>query len=184
MKVVVDPGHGGSDPGAVGLMGTREADVNLAIGLKLRDLFFLNRISVLMTREDDRDVLIPDNPVAHDLHARCDIANKNRADLFISIHCNASKNSKACGTETWYYNAGQKIASSVQYQMAKLGLADRGVKQGNFYVLKYTDMPAILVEAAFISTISEETLLVSESFQWAVAKAIYAGIIKVHSGGV
>lgn len=176
MKVAIDPGHGGSDPGAVGPTGSQEADIALAIGLRLKNLLETSDIEVIMSRETDIDCAGLGVEEYQELQARCDFANLAGADLFVSIHCNAASNPNANGTETWYYEAGYDLAESVQYQLGVLGLADRGIKQGNFYILKYTDMPAILAEVAFISNPQEEALLNNTYSQQAVAEAISRGI--------
>ncbi len=176
MRVAIDPGHGGSDPGAVGPAGSREADINLAVSLKLKSLLEVNDREVIATRQTDTDCSAPGAEASQELQARCDVANMAGVDLFISIHCNAAASPDAHGTETWYYGAGNSLADSVQRRLVACGLANRGVKQGNLYVLKYTDMPAILVEAAFISNPEEERLLNDADFQHSVAMAIARGI--------
>lgn len=172
-KICIDPGHSGiPDPGAVGPSGLKESDVTLLVGHALRDLLVLRGHQVAMTR-------ITDDPETDALHVRCDIANRFKADVFVSIHCNAAANAQAHGTETYYLSGstyGQYLAEDVHEQMLELGLRDRGTKTANFYVLKYTDMPAILVELAFISNPMEEELLSTAVFQQRAAAAIAYGI--------
>lgn len=177
MIIAIDPGHGGSDPGAVGPAGTMEKEHALAIAFYLRDLLQEKGYQVVLTRETDNDVALPYAAAAEELQARVDIANAARADCFISLHTNAASTPAAYGTETWYYLSGRILAAFVQEGMAQLGLVNRGVKQGNFYVLKQTDMPAILVEAAFISNPSEEQSLATEEFRRRIAAVIYDGIV-------
>lgn len=176
MKIVIDPGHGGSDPGAIGPAGTQEKNHALAVALYLRTLLQKTGHQVILTRETDRDVAYPDASSREELQARVDIANQAGAGLFISLHANAAENSEAGGTETWYYLDGYPLAEAVQRKLAELGLTDRGVKRANFYVLKYTEMPAILVELAFISNSAEEQLLAAEEFRKKAAQEINNGL--------
>lgn len=183
MNIVLDPGHGGSDPGAVGPRRNREADVSLAVCMLLKQELAAQSHSVILTRDTDRDVAGPGVSASLELQSRCDIANRSGADLFLSVHCNAFANPAAHGTETWYYSAGASLAAAVQRRLAALGLMDRGIKQGNLYVLKHTAMPAVLAEIAFISNPAEETLLMNEGFLRAVARALAQGITDTKMGG-
>lgn len=177
MRVALDPGHGGSDPGAIGQNGSREADINLAVGSKLKQLLEVNGCEVIMSREADVDCAGPGADANRELQARCAAANNGSADYFVSIHCNAAENPSAFGTETWYYGAGYDLAVAVQQKLAGIGLLDRGAKQSGFYVLRHTVMPAVLVEMGFISNAEEEGRLNRDEFQWDVVKAIADGII-------
>lgn len=180
MKVCIDPGHGGSQPGAVGYSGTLEKDITLSVSLKLRDILKTKGLTVIMTRETDKDVRT--KPSQNELQARCDVANKVNADYFVSIHCNAAEDKKAHGTETWYSDKDAKskvLANSIQSELVKqIGRANRGVKVGNYYVTNSTKMPAVLVELAFISNPEEEKLLIDPAFQWKCALGIANGILK------
>jgi len=176
MIIAIDPGHGGSDPGAVGPAGTQEKEHTLAISLYLRNLLAQAGHKVALTRETDRDVAEPDATAGEELQARVDIANEAGADIFISVHINAAVNPAAQGGETWYYQTGRELARCIQTQIARLGLSDRGIKQANFYVLRHTDMPAVLVELGFISNQAEEALLNTEDFRLQAAAAIADGI--------
>jgi len=180
MKVCIDPGHGGSQPGAVGYFGTKEKDITLQVALQLRDVLKTAGVDVVMTRESDKDVRTAKQ--SNELQARCDVANNSKADVFISIHCNASNDSSAHGTETWYYPKDAKsktLAQFIQTELVKqIGLKDRGVKQGNYYVTRYTKMPAVLVELAFISNPEEEVLLRNKAFQRKCAVGIANGVLR------
>lgn len=169
-KIVIDPGHGGRDPGAVGPTGVQEKVVTLAVARKLEEILCRNFL-VKMTRENDGTV---------SLTRRCDIANSWRADIFVSIHCNAFRKRTAKGTETYCYPGsikGRELAIAVQKELVKtLKLPDRGVKEARFFVLRKTVMPAILVELGFISNLKEESLLENPAFQEKAALAIANGI--------
>lgn len=163
LLIAVDPGHGGKDPGAL-IEGYKEKDINLSVALKLRDILTKNGIDVIMTRDKDKTV---------DLQQRCDIANQAHANYFISIHCNSFQDPSASGTETYAYPGsvdGRNLAQYVQNEIVKmLGTKDRGVKYEKFYVLKYTDMPAILVELAFMSNPHDLKLLLEKDDLFAEA---------------
>lgn len=215
-RIVLDPGHGGKDTGAIGKKGTREKDIALDIARQTRALLQkkLPGVEVIMTR--DEDVFVP-------LEERTRIANDASADLFISIHCNANPSRKVRGVETYYLNithdryairlaarenvhAGEdKRISDLQFILADLamksnvdesirlgrqvqkslvgrlrqdytGVQDHGLKHALFYVLMGARMPAILVEASFLSNSVEETRLRDEKYRETVAEGIVAGV--------
>jgi N-acetylmuramoyl-L-alanine amidase len=173
MKICIDPGHGGADPGAVGPTGLKEKDVNLAVGLKLAEL--LKSIAeVKLTRTKD---------IAVSLKDRAAIANSWGADYFISVHSNSFTDRKVGGVETWAYapgGNGEKLAKAVQAELVKVtGFANRGVKfNSKFAVLRDTKAPAILTETGFISNSDEEKLLKTAAFREKIAKAIAQGVAK------
>lgn len=179
MRVTVDAGHGGYDPGAVGPNGLQEKDVTLVVSKLLATKLQQAGIEVILTRDSDQTPWGPND----DLQTRCRIANEWGADLFVSVHCNSAANPAACGTETYAYKPGgqgERFARAVQDELIRaLGLTDRGVKYANYYVLRYTNMPAILVELAFISNPIEERLLGKPDFQDLCATAIARGIGRV-----
>lgn len=176
-KICIDPGHGGNDPGAVGPSGLKEKDVVLKISLILRDILKAKGFIVECTRTEDVSLA---NTINEDLNARVNIANQLKSDYFISIHCNSSTNRTAHGVETYALAAGgqaEKLAQAVQRRLTiETGRANRGVKFANFLVLRKTNMPAILVETAFISNYEEENLLKAPFFIDGVANAVAGGI--------
>jgi N-acetylmuramoyl-L-alanine amidase len=163
LLIVVDPGHGGLDSGAVG-NGFFEKDINLSVSLKLRDILEANNVDIILTR--DKDITLG-------LSERCDIANKNKADYFISIHCNSFKDSSAKGTETYSYTvstSGGKLAKSIQQAIVtNLNTVDRGVKTANFYVLHHTNMTAVLVELGFITNKEDLDLILNKQNLFAIS---------------
>ena len=179
MKVCIDPGHGGYDPGAVGPTGLREKDVALQIALKAGKLLQSEGVEIAYTRTSDA-VPWPAN-VNQDLAVRSQITNQTGADLFISVHLN-SGSSTAHGTETYclqFGGQGEQAARLVQSNLTSvLGLTDRGVKAANYYVLRKTSMPAILTEVCFISNPTEENLARTAAFITQAAQAIASGICK------
>jgi N-acetylmuramoyl-L-alanine amidase len=173
-KFCVDPGHGGSEYGAVGPTGLQEKDVNLAVALKLRDLLQAEGAEVLMTRTDDSAVSITQ---------RWQMANSWGANRFISIHHNAMPDAPSVnGTETLVYTYASQdsleLANSVQAELVgELGLPNRGiVPRSDVGVLKNTTMPAILTEASFISNPEQEQRLRDDSYLLREAQAIMRGI--------
>ena len=184
---MLDPGHGGSDSGAVGPNGVREKDVTLQVAQKVQRLLEGAGAHVVMTRTTDRDVYGPNASDGQELQARVDVAERTPgADLFLSIHCNAFSNPMANGTETYsYYGSieGGRLAAILQEELlAAGGLQDRGAKEANLYVLKHSSIPASLVELAFISNEREEALLTSEDFQNKMAFAIAKGLSRFFVG--
>lgn len=185
--IVIDPGHGGSDSGAIGPGGTMEKDVTLAVSKKVYDILVRNGATVIMTRTTDRDVYAPNDSATEELQARVNVAeNIVNTDIFLCIHANSFSSPAAHGTETYYYSSsqnGRRLAALVQDELIKSdGLADRGINTANFYVLKHTTMPAILVELAFISNNHEEGLLNDDTFQEKLAEAICRGINRYFAG--
>lgn len=179
--ICIDAGHGGSDPGAVGPTGTLEKDNTLAIALLLSEKLERNGATVILTRDSDTDVKSPDATSQEELGARVDIANDHGADIFISIHNDAFTDSQAAGSTTYHYGSpeGIRLANAIQKSLAaNLGTKDRGARFASFYVIRYTNMPAILVEAAFISNPEEEVLLSSVDGRCQIACCVFDGIMK------
>ncbi|PSR12962.1 cell wall hydrolase, partial [filamentous cyanobacterium CCP3] len=143
--VVIDPGHGGRDPGAVGIGGLQEKQINTAISNRVQQQLQAAGITVLMTRSSD---------VFVDLDARAQYANRAGADLFVSIHANAISMSRpeVNGLETYYFSSGERLARSIHSAVLQnVSMRDRGVRQARFYVLRYTTMPSVLVETGFVT---------------------------------
>ncbi|TWH46316.1 N-acetylmuramoyl-L-alanine amidase [Sporomusa sp. KB1] len=176
--VCLDPGHGGSDPGACG-NGLRECDINLIVALKVKGCLQAVGYQVIMTRETDVDVFGPDATASQELGARCDISNNAGADVFVSIHCNAF-NEVSNGTETLYCDGsvkGKLLAGFIQKQLIGLGdLTDRGLKTNPLYVTKHTDAPACLTELAFISNPKDAAKLGNPVWQDEFARAVARGV--------
>ena len=180
--IILDPGHGGLDTGAIGPDGLREKDVTLAVSLKLRDILVASGARVTMTREDDRDVFPGGAQTdAQELQARVDVgAAVPDADIFVSVHCDAFTSPKANGTGTFYYPKTWQDAALAQAlqdgMVARGGRRDRGIKEARFYVVRYSDMPAALVELAFITNYIEQAMLADDEFQRHLALGIAEGI--------
>ena len=179
--IVIDPGHGGSDTGAVGVDGLREKDVTLLVAQRVQELLRSSGANVVMTREDDRDVYGPNATDAQELQARVDVGEAAaKAEVFLSIHCNAFAKPAANGTETFYYpKTWQDMALAQALQDGMIdhgGRRNRGIKEARFYVLHNSSLPAALVELAFITNPTEKNLLADESFQQEMALGICEGL--------
>ncbi len=218
--IVLDAGHGGHDPGAIGPNGTKEKDINLAVVLALKKIFEKDiNYKVILTRDDD--TFIP-------LVERTNIANINKADLFISVHCNANFKRSVAGFEIYflsenasdtdaisteilensvlnledksdekksllqnmlwsmvvneYINESSELSSFIACETpGRLKIQNRGIKQANFCVLRGAQMPAVLVESAYLSNYTEEAKLNTKSFQLSVADSIYEGVQKYYA---
>lgn len=206
--VAIDPGHGGADGGAVGILvpGTQtgltprvdskgrevllEKDVNLDIARRLDAHLRAWGARTVMTRT--QDLAGGDRPfttTTADLKARTDLANELGVDLFVSIHNNALSSPSGSGTETFHYYyssvASRRLAETIQAELvAALGLPDRGVKQQNFYVLRNTGMPAVLVEGAFLTNAGDLAVLADPAGRQRIADAVGRGVRKFTAGGL
>jgi N-acetylmuramoyl-L-alanine amidase len=173
-RICLDPGHGGADPGAVGGAGLTEAAWVLKLTKLVKGELENRNFEVLVTRDKDIEV---------DLEPRCRVSNEAQADLFVSLHVNAALNPSATGFEVYHARgsrAGLRFAKSVEKNLVEGGswpLVSRGVKEAGFYVLLYTDCPAILVEACFITNPTDVAkVLNSEGATKALVGAIVEGI--------
>ena len=185
--IVLDPGHGGSDPGAIGPTGLQEKQVTLPISEYLKSVLEAKGAKVVLTRTTDVDVYGPHASGVDELQARVDVANVNQADAFISVHINSFSNPNVGGIATYYFDGSEqskKLASSVQRQIADHSgfNGDRGIQPGNLYVLRHSLMPSILVELGFISNPTEEAHLKEASTRQQFANEIANGL-EAYFGG-
>lgn len=186
--IALDAGHGGSDSGAIGPTGVTEKGVTLRVAKALQKLLQAEGATVLMTRTTDTEVS-PKKANASDveeLQARCDVGNDGNADIFISMHMDSFTNSTPSGTTGYYYTKGSKASQRLAQYVSEgvataLGTGNRGTKSCNFYVVKHTDMPATLVEMAFISNDKEEKLMNSEAGINRAAEGILNGLRRFFS---
>lgn len=183
--IVIDPGHGGSDPGAIGKSGLTEKAVTLAISTELRKILEEKQANVILTRNSDRDVHSRQASDVQELQSRVNVAKRARADVFVSVHIDSFVDSNANGTTTYFTpqsSQSKLLAMQIQQSLVdQLGLLDRGFRHNDFYVLKHSAMPAVLAEVAFISNPSEETKLRQPDFIKKAAYGIYNGITRFFS---
>ncbi len=179
--IVIDPGHGGRDCGAINKSaGLMEKDLNLDIALKLQSLLIKAGFNAILTRTEDRDVTWDGSPDRMELEARADVGNNLQADVFLSIHNDSSNNKNLNGTCTYYYkDIDYNLACKIQANLvAHLNTANRGLKKANFYVVKHTKMPAVLIEVAFMSNKDNARLLADPEFRTKAAEGICQGLIE------
>jgi N-acetylmuramoyl-L-alanine amidase len=172
VMVMVDPGHGGKDPGAIGLGGLREKDVILPIAQQVASLLEQQGIQAVMTRTSDYFV---------DLAPRVTMAERANADLFVSIHANAIGPSRpdVSGLETYYYSSGQRLAQTIHNSILQsLDVKDRGVRRARFYVLRKSSMPSVLVEVGFVTGRDDAAKLSNAAYRSQMAQAIARGILQ------
>ncbi|MGG4131547.1 N-acetylmuramoyl-L-alanine amidase family protein [Paenibacillus illinoisensis] len=170
--VIIDPGHGGRQSGAVSISGKYEKDFNLAVGLKVQALLQKHEdIQTMITRQDDTEL---------SLQQRVEMAELNQADVFISIHGNKFTTADPNGIETLYSRMESKTLADVLHThiMPVAGLKDRGVKMVSLHVTRETSMPAVLLELGFMSNPTDEALMLTEDYQNRCAEAIVDGIIE------
>lgn len=182
--ICIDPGHGGTDVGAIGHIGGKdvyEKNITLSIALPLRDMLTSAGAKVVMTRDTDKDVYGPWADADPELQARCDIANEVHADAFVSIHIDSFSNSSVDGT-TAYYNAKSSkdlLLAQMMHQatMNSLSIPDRGVKSNDFYVNVYTTMPSVLMEMGFITNDHRVKMLTSSWGPRGIAQSLFNGLV-------
>jgi N-acetylmuramoyl-L-alanine amidase len=170
--VVIDPGHGGKDPGAIGLRGLQEKNVILPISKKIADILEKKGIQVVMTRDSDYFV---------DLGPRVEIADRANANLFVSIHANSmpANRTDVNGLETYYYSSGQGLARAIHSSVLQnVDIRDRRVRKARFYVLRKSSMPSVLVEVGFVTGVVDSPRLGTTAYQNQMAEAIARGILQ------
>ncbi len=179
--IVIDAGHGGWDPGKVSKKQDLEKDINLVIAQKLQKYFEQAGAYVLVTRVDDSAL---GEKKRTDLKNRKNIVNEGKADIFISIHQNAYPQSEIKGAQVFYYNDSDKskaLAEKIQDEFKKTVDASnkRSAKANtDYYLLKETKIPAVIVECGFLSNSGEADHLIQEDHQEKIAWAIYSGVIE------
>lgn len=169
--VVIDPGHGGKDPGAIGIGGIYEKDIILPISQYLQSFLEQQGVQVMMTRNSDYFV---------SLQGRTDRANRARADLFVSIHANSMGKSRpdVSGLEVYYFG-NRGLADTIHRSITRsVDVKDRGVRKARFYVLRNSSMPSTLVEVGFVTGYEDSSKLKNPSYQRQMAEAIARGILQ------
>ncbi len=169
--VVVDPGHGGKDPGAIGIAGLREKDIILPIAQQVASILEQQGVQAVLTRTSDYFV---------DLAPRVAMAQRMDADIFVSIHANSISLSRpdVNGIETYYYSSGLRLAQVIHNSILQsVDVADRRVRQGRFFVLRKASMPSVLVEVGFVTGRDDAPKLSDPSYRSQMAQAIARGIL-------
>jgi len=180
--IVIDPGHGGNEPGAISYWGDKEKDFTLAISNKVRKYLESQGATVVMTRYGDRTPGSDWWPPVDELLARVSIANSRGADMFLSIHINSYPKDPTVSGVMGFYRQGswesKRLATSVAYGVSKAtGLTFIDVQEGPYYVLNHTYMPAALIEVGFMTCWKDVDLLRQNWFQEEIAKGITRGVL-------
>ena len=178
--IAIDPGHGGTDVGAIGAKGTYEKNITLPISLKVQEKLAAKGAKVVMTRTADKDVNGPHADAVSELQARVDIGENGKADVFVSIHIDSFVNGEVGGITSYYMagsSYGNALAAYIHRRMNKaVDFGDRNVRTADFYVLNKSSMPAVLLEIGFISNPSQEKALNDPATQDKIAQSIVEGI--------
>lgn len=188
--IVIDPGHGGFDPGRVGNSGAHEKDINLSIALKLQAYLEQSGAYVVVTRNTDEGLNEEGDgsKKRSDMRRRKELINASDGDILISIHQNSFSQSKYKGAQVFYHGhsqEGEQLAKCIQEQLREfVDPTNKREAKANtdYYVLKTTEIPAVIVECGFLSNAEEEVNLNNETYQEKVAWAIYVGIIEYFNG--
>lgn len=189
--ILLDPGHGGIDPGKVSVTGTNEKEINLEIALKTKQKLEKQGYEVVMTREDD-DGLYKDgdsNKKTADMKRRCLMAEEYKADILVSIHQNSYQSEGVKGAQVFYYShsdEGKKLAETIQKKFKEIVAPENGREakaNDSYYILLNVKCPAVIAECGFLSNYSEAELLEKEDYQEKVADAICAGIVGYFENG-
>jgi len=171
IRIILDPGHGGRDPGAVGIGGIQEKEINLDIARRVQQILSAQGVAVVLTRNGDQEI---------DLQPRVDQAEQLDAHLFVSIHANAISldRPEVNGLETYYYDSGYGLAQAIHASVLRsTNIRDRGVRQARFYVLRNTSMPSVLVETGFVTGSEDAARFQSDSARTQIAQGIAQGIL-------
>jgi N-acetylmuramoyl-L-alanine amidase len=170
--VVIDPGHGGKDPGAIGVGGMQEKHVVMDISNEVARILEQQGVQVKLTRSNDYFI---------SLEGRTQMANRINADIFVSIHANSAGANKpqVSGLETYYHQNGRQLADIIHRNiLRRVDVRDRKVRQARFYVLRTAKMPSVLVETGFVTGSEDAAKLSNPSYRKQMAEAIAAGIVE------
>ena len=189
--VVVDAGHGGNDPGKVAVNGSLEKDINLAIAKRLAWYLEQADVTVIMTRDSDSGLYSQNDSrkKTSDMQKRCQIMNESKADLAVSIHQNSFPDASVSGPQVFYFeqSAESSAIASVMQDTLNNSLnppKPRVCKSNNdYYILKKTPTPIIIVECGFLSNETEAALLVTDAYQEKLVRAVYLGAITYLESG-
>ena len=183
--VVIDAGHGGIDPGKIGTNGIYEMDINLVIAYKLSDILEENQVRVIMTRRDNNGLYkdSDENKKMSDMNKRIEIINSSEGDVVVSIHQNSYTSSEAKGAQVFYFEEsekGERLAKSIQRELLKM--YESNIRQeksdGDYFILRKSDIPAVIVECGFLSNEEEAKLLSQGDYQMKIATSIADGVMR------
>lgn len=184
--VVVDVGHGGNDPGKIGVDGSLEKDINLSIAKKLKAYLEASDVEVVMTRQEDKGLYSSgdSNKKMADMRGRCVLIDKAKPDLVVSIHQNSYHEEGISGAQVFYYKTsekGKRLAQLIQKRFDYV-LGDKNRRQekpnGSYYLLLHVKQPIVIVECGFLSNWAEAAALGTEEYQDRVAWTIHMGVME------
>ncbi len=184
--VAIDSGHGGNDPGKIGVDGSFEKDINLMIAKKLKKYLEASDVEVMMVREDDRGLYEESDPNKKraDMNARCQKINETKPDLVVSIHQNSYHQEGISGGQVFYYKdseKGKQLAEILQKRFDFV-LGEKNTRlakpNGNYYLLLHVKQPIVIVECGFLSNWNEAAALNSEEYQNRLAWTIHMGVME------
>ncbi|HHY38600.1 MAG TPA: N-acetylmuramoyl-L-alanine amidase [Clostridia bacterium] len=177
-KVIVDPGHGGSDPGCISHSGLYEKHLTMSVARYLVAKLRTAGAEVVLTRNGDETV---------DAYKRVDLANRAGGDIYVSLHMNSFRMSQKSGVEVYYYSGvtqAKRLAQSIHKRLLEdTGFADSGIRVARFVVLKGTSMPSVVCEMGYLSNPDNERFLKNEAFHAVLAGAVYKGICDYFQDG-
>ena len=188
--VVLDAGHGGLDPGKVGVDGTLEKDINLSLTYKLKDMLEAADVTVILTRNSDEGLYQEKdtNKKRADMNARCQLIEREMPDLAVSIHQNSYHEEEIKGAQVFYYEKsteGKRLAQILQRGFDRV-LGEENTRQAKandqYYLLLHTSCPVVIVECGFLSNWEEAAKLSDEGYQEKLAWAIHLGILQYLNG--
>jgi N-acetylmuramoyl-L-alanine amidase len=191
MTVCIDSGHGGNDPGKVGVDGSLEKDINLQIAKRLKKYLEASDIRVVMTREDDRGLYeaSDDHKKMADMRNRVALIDEAKPDVVVSIHQNSYHEEPVSGGQVFYYKdsvKGKQLAGILQQRFDYV-LGDQNTRQikpnSNYYLLLHVKQPIVIVECGFLSNQEESKKLTSEEYQDRLAWTLHMGIVEYLNGG-
>lgn len=184
--IVLDPGHGGDDPGKVGLNNSLEKSINLCIATKIREKLEKAGVKVVMTRTDDRGLYAENarNKKNEDMKKRVQIINEVQPDIAVSIHQNSYPDESVKGAQVFYFTHSEKAKEAAEIMQENLRMFDVGNKRqakanNTYYMLKKTEPPTIIVECGFLSNWEEAEKLMSEEYQDKISQVICDGIVNI-----
>ncbi len=180
LTVVVDSGHGGEDPGKIGVNGALEKDINLAIGKMLKEALEKENIQVVLTR--DKDEMLAGSK-SEDMKERVKIMNDAKPVLVVSVHQNSYVTEQESGAQVFYYSNSEKgkvLALDLQENLKKMDTSNRREAKANdtYYILRHTEVPTVIVECGFLSNWEEAEKLTTEVYQQELALAVCDGILQ------
>lgn len=184
--VVIDAGHGGSDPGKIGVNNAMEKDINLSIALKVKEILESKGITVILTREDENGLYqeTDTNKKRSDMQKRCEIIAESKCSIAVSIHQNSYHEEGVSGPQVFYYatsTQGQQLATIIQNELIEQLAPEKkrtAKPNDSYYLLKKAVCPIVIVESGFLSNWNEAALLITDEYQQKVAQAVADGIEK------